>query len=199
MVNTKLIKLIIQERGDRELLDLGTGDGEVALSVAPFFSRVVGIDIDDEAIHRARERSRRLGISNAYFYVADAYTTCYREFGRFEVISAGYFMDRVIVEKSGEALPSGGAFVFVCLHTDNLRELNYKKRFVFSEEEIRGYLERYGFEVEYLEVERHIVKINRDTLKMRGSSEKMRALKEYIDSGDSTLTFAYIIGKGRKL
>ena len=53
-------------RGMR-VLDLGCGDGRLALGVAPFATSVAGIDPDAEAIAAAKRSARRAGIRNVRF------------------------------------------------------------------------------------------------------------------------------------
>jgi ubiquinone/menaquinone biosynthesis C-methylase UbiE len=58
-------------RGKR-VLDLGCGDGRLALGVAPFATRVDGIDPDAEAVAAARRKARQGGIRNVRFAVGAA-------------------------------------------------------------------------------------------------------------------------------
>jgi methylase of polypeptide subunit release factors len=53
-------------RGKR-VLDLGCGDGRLALGVAPFATRVDGIDPDPEAIAIAKRNARKAGVRNVRF------------------------------------------------------------------------------------------------------------------------------------
>src|SRR3979490_2572992 len=53
-------------RGKR-VLDLGCGDGRLALGVAPFATRVEGIDPDPEAIAAAKSNARKAGVRNVRF------------------------------------------------------------------------------------------------------------------------------------
>jgi ubiquinone/menaquinone biosynthesis C-methylase UbiE len=53
-------------RGKR-VLDLGCGDGRLALGVARFAKRVDGIDPDPEAIAAAKRNARKAGIRNVRF------------------------------------------------------------------------------------------------------------------------------------
>ncbi|HKW78058.1 MAG TPA: class I SAM-dependent methyltransferase, partial [Candidatus Limnocylindria bacterium] len=49
-------------RGKR-VLDLGCGDGRLALGVAPYAASVDGLDPDADLIDAARERARELGLA----------------------------------------------------------------------------------------------------------------------------------------
>jgi ubiquinone/menaquinone biosynthesis C-methylase UbiE len=53
-------------RGKR-VLDVGCGDGRLALGVAPYAKRVDGIDPDSEAIAAAKRNARKAGVRNARF------------------------------------------------------------------------------------------------------------------------------------
>ena len=55
-------------RGKR-VLDLGCGDGRLALGVAPFAKQVIGIDPDAELIRSARARARAAGYGHVRFAV----------------------------------------------------------------------------------------------------------------------------------
>jgi ubiquinone/menaquinone biosynthesis C-methylase UbiE len=53
-------------RGKR-VLDLGCGDGRLALGIARFATRVEGIDPDAEAIAAAKSNARKAGVRNVRF------------------------------------------------------------------------------------------------------------------------------------
>jgi ubiquinone/menaquinone biosynthesis C-methylase UbiE len=48
-------------------MDLGCGDGRLALGVAPFAAKVDGIDPDPEAIAAAKRNARQAGVRNTRF------------------------------------------------------------------------------------------------------------------------------------
>ena len=56
----------------KDVVDLGTGNGRLALEIARYARRVVGIDPDADSIRDARARADRLGIRNARLQVGDA-------------------------------------------------------------------------------------------------------------------------------
>ena len=56
-------------RGKR-LLDVGAGDGRIAIGVAPYAKEAIGVDPDAEAIATARRRA--VGVTNARFEVGSA-------------------------------------------------------------------------------------------------------------------------------
>jgi ubiquinone/menaquinone biosynthesis C-methylase UbiE len=71
-------------RGKR-VLDLGCGDGRLALGVAPFATRVEGIDPDAEAIAAAKRNARKAGVRNVRFAAGAAQHLPYPE-GAFDVV-----------------------------------------------------------------------------------------------------------------
>ena len=71
-------------RGKR-VLDLGCGDGRLALGVARLATRVEGIDPDPEAVASAKTNSRRAGVRNARFAVGAAQHLPYPD-GDFDVV-----------------------------------------------------------------------------------------------------------------
>jgi ubiquinone/menaquinone biosynthesis C-methylase UbiE len=54
------------------VIDLGCGDGRMALGCAPYASEVFGVDPDPSAIRLARAKARKLGITNTKFKVGVA-------------------------------------------------------------------------------------------------------------------------------
>jgi ubiquinone/menaquinone biosynthesis C-methylase UbiE len=54
------------------VIDIGCGDGRMALGCAPYASEVVGVDPDPEAIRLARKKARDLGADNVQFKVGVA-------------------------------------------------------------------------------------------------------------------------------
>jgi ubiquinone/menaquinone biosynthesis C-methylase UbiE len=56
----------------KRVIDVGCGDGRMALGCAPHASEVVGVDPDPEAIRLARKKARQLGVTNARFKVGVA-------------------------------------------------------------------------------------------------------------------------------
>jgi len=56
----------------KRVIDVGCGDGRMALGCAPYASEVVGIDPDPEAIRLARKKVRELSVTNVRFKVGVA-------------------------------------------------------------------------------------------------------------------------------
>ena len=57
---------------DKDVLDIGTGTGRLALIIAPLARSVVGLDPDPEGIREARSEARRRGLHNVRFAVSPA-------------------------------------------------------------------------------------------------------------------------------
>ena len=71
-------------RGKR-VLDLGCGDGRFALGVAPFVSKVDGLDPDPESIAAAKKHARQARVTNVRFAVGAAQQLPYRD-ATFDVV-----------------------------------------------------------------------------------------------------------------
>jgi len=71
-------------RGKR-VLDVGTGDGRLALGAARWARGVTGLDPDPVAIRDARANARRMGIRNARFVVGPAQKLPFRD-ASFDVV-----------------------------------------------------------------------------------------------------------------
>lgn len=56
----------------KDVLDIGTGDGRLAIAVARHARSVLGIDTSEESIRLAQASAARLGISNVRFRVGNA-------------------------------------------------------------------------------------------------------------------------------
>jgi ubiquinone/menaquinone biosynthesis C-methylase UbiE len=56
----------------KRVIDVGCGDGRMALGCAPYASEVVGVDPDPGAIRLARKKAREVGATNARFKVGVA-------------------------------------------------------------------------------------------------------------------------------
>lgn len=69
----------------KRVLDLGTGDGRLALGAARWARQVVGIDPDPSAIRGARANARRMRLGNARFVVGPAQKLPFKD-GSFDVV-----------------------------------------------------------------------------------------------------------------
>lgn len=55
--------------GDEFVVDVGTGTGAVALELAPYVGRVVGLDISEGMLEEARRKAKEKGIDNVEFRI----------------------------------------------------------------------------------------------------------------------------------
>jgi ubiquinone/menaquinone biosynthesis C-methylase UbiE len=69
----------------KRIIDVGCGDGRMALGCAPYAAEVVGVDPDPDAIRSARARARELGTTNVEFKVGVAQELPFRD-GHFDVV-----------------------------------------------------------------------------------------------------------------
>ena len=69
----------------KRVLDLGCGDGRLALGVAPFAKAVTGLDPDAELIADAAVRAREAGLRNVHFQVGAGQSLPYPA-GAFDVV-----------------------------------------------------------------------------------------------------------------
>jgi SAM-dependent methyltransferase len=188
------------------VLDVGTGRGRLALALAPRCRRVVGIDRDAAAIAEARAGARAAGTGRAEFLVADA------EAGEYDVwapdmVVAHLCMSDAIAERAGRALAPGQAFALVAFHTDQWRETGRSSRFAYGEDRARAVLERAGFAVEHLEVERQVEafdSVEAALAAVVGLEERWRVdgrwfhYIKFLEEGGRTLTRSHVMAKGRK-
>src|SRR5712692_6624488 len=75
-------------RGKR-VLDLGCGDGRLALGVAPLATRVDGLDPDAEAIAAAKRNARKAGVRNVRFTAGAAQRLPYPD-AAFDVVTLSW-------------------------------------------------------------------------------------------------------------
>jgi ubiquinone/menaquinone biosynthesis C-methylase UbiE len=57
---------------DKDVLDIGTGNGRLSWLIAPLARSVVGVDPDDDAVREARREARARGVRNVEFMVGPA-------------------------------------------------------------------------------------------------------------------------------
>ncbi|MDQ2951538.1 MAG: class I SAM-dependent methyltransferase [Chloroflexota bacterium] len=73
----------------KRVLDLGCGDGRLALGVAPYAKSVVGVDPDAEMIADATERARAAGLRNVRFVVGAGQELSFDD-GSFDVVISSW-------------------------------------------------------------------------------------------------------------
>jgi ubiquinone/menaquinone biosynthesis C-methylase UbiE len=203
-------KLVIDEPIHESLvLDVGTGAGRIALALAPYCRRVVGVDRDTELIDNARRRAAAWGLTNAGFVAADADVVEYRalvaEAPR--LVTAHLFMSEALVERSARVLPAGGVLAVVSFHVDQWRETGRASRFAYDEDRMRRLLIAHGLAVEHLEVERDVRQfgsVEQALAAAVGLEEKWKSdgrwfrYIKFLEEGGRTLTQSHLIVKARR-
>lgn len=204
-----LERLAAEDLSDATVLDLGTGEGRLALLLAPRARIVVGIDRDEDALAAARDRARELRLTNVTFLPGDADTVNYRLLVRspIDVVVASYFMSKAAIRATATAIRSGGKFLFACHHTDNWVESGRVGSFSFGEQEMRELLEGSGLAVSFLGLDRLVVTY--DNLDVLAGAHSMLAarfkrdgrwdvLRKNAGTGEVTLTWATLVGVADK-
>lgn len=202
-------RLAAEDLTDATVLDLGTGQGRLALLLAPRAKIVVGIDTDEEALAAARGHARGFGIANATFVPGDADTANYRQIVRspIDYVVASHFLSAAAIHATAKALRPRGRFLFVGHHADQWIETGRVGRFSFGEAAMNDLLTAAGFEVEFLGLEKTIVSY--DSLAALAAAhpelrEKFRedgrwaALEAHFGGGSAELTWAALVGVAGK-
>ena len=113
-------KLLELSGKDKTILDVGCADGRFTLSIAPYFQRIVAIDLSVGMLDAARKLQKEKGVENVSFEEQDAGKTIYTD-GVYDVIysrrgptpfaefyrllkSGGYFVGINIGEKDCQAI-----------------------------------------------------------------------------------------------
>src|SRR2546426_981153 len=103
-ISPVFLKLLADEPLEgRTVLDVGTGRGRLALTLAPRCGRVVGIDRDETALADARRAAAVAGLTNVEFVAVDAEAGEYAAFEP-DAVVAHLCMSSAIAERAGRAL-----------------------------------------------------------------------------------------------
>jgi SAM-dependent methyltransferase len=204
--------LVAEPLRHQDALDVGTGTGRLALSLAPHCRHVLGLDRDPAAIEEATHRAAARGLTNVEFVVLDAdkagdyrgLATGWTEPG---LIVAHLCVSDAIIEASARSLDRGGVLAFVAFHTDQWRETGRRSRFAYDETHARRVLGERGFAIEHLEVERevqHFDSVEAALAAAIGLQERWRAdgrwfhYVRFLEQGGRTLTRSHLIVKARR-
>jgi SAM-dependent methyltransferase len=212
-VSPRFWALLCAERlSDSVVLDVGTGGGRLALALAPYCLRVVGIDRDAAAIEEATRRAEARRLTNAEFLVLDAeapkdyrdVVTGWRSPG---LIVAHLCVSDRIIETSSRSLDPGHALAFVAFHADQWRETGRRSRFAYDEDQVRRVLTGCGFVVQHVEVEREVQHFDSVEAALAAAialQERWKAdgrwfhYVRFLEEGGRTLTRSHLIVKARK-
>ena len=109
---------------DARVLDVGCGNGPLALLLAPLVVEYHGVDFSEAFVASARENASRDGLRNCFFHCAEVGDFVATQPGAFDIVFAFDISEHVpdrewasIVASMFLALKPGGR---VCLHTPNL-------------------------------------------------------------------------------
>jgi SAM-dependent methyltransferase len=196
----------------REVLDIGTGSGRLALALAPHCRYVVGIDRDADAVEEASRRAKAARLDNVEFLALDAeapdhYLDIGPEWRNPGLIVAHLCMSDRIIANSSRSLGPGQVLAFVAFHADQWRETGRRSRFAYDEGQVRRVLSECGFGIEHLEVERevrHFDSLEAALAAAIGLQERWKAdgrwfhYVRFLEEGGRTLTRSHLIVKARK-
>jgi SAM-dependent methyltransferase len=212
-VSPRFWALLCAERlAGRDVLDVGTGNGRLALALAPYCRRVVGIDRDGAAITEATQRAEAARLANVEFLVLDAeavddYFEIAPEWTNLSLIVAHLCVSRRIIENAGRSLAHGQALAFVAFHVDQWRETGRRSRFAYDEQQARQQLAECGFVVQHLEVEQEVQRfpsVESALAAAIGLQERWKSdgrwfhYMKFLEEGGRTLTRSHLIVKARK-
>jgi SAM-dependent methyltransferase len=201
------LELLIEESLENKLvLDVGCGSGRLTFALSPYARKVVGIDISDSEIEKAKSIMRAKGVDNVEFHVADAEVIEYRGFlgTRVDVVSSNLCMSAEIIKRASRALDVGSPFVFACFHEDQFKELGGSK-FSFGKNTVSRLLEASGFMVEYLEIEKKTMElpekeiVEREYWSFPWARRRWNKLMRYLDEGGRRLTQSRLVVKARRV
>jgi len=212
-VSPRFWALLCAERlAGRDVLDVGTGNGRLALALAPYCRRVVGIDREAAAITEATQRAEAARLANVEFLVLDAeavddYVEIAPEWTTPSLIVAHLCVSARIIENAGRSLAHGQALAFVAFHVDQWRETGRRSRFAYDEQQARRQLAESGFVVQHLEVEQEVQRfpsVESALAAAIGLQERWKSdgrwfhYMKFLEEGGRTLTRSHLIVKARK-
>jgi SAM-dependent methyltransferase len=188
------------------VLDVGTGNGRLALALAPSCRAVVGVDREARLVDEARKRAAAAGVTNARYVVGDVEVEDYAPF-KPDMVVAYLCLSDAIVERAGRVLRPGQVFAFVAFHTDQWKETGRPSRFAYGEVGAKRLLKKCGFAVEHCEIEREVQtfeSVEQGLAAAVALQEKWKAdgrwfrYVKFLEEGGRTLTRAHLLVKARK-
>lgn len=118
--------------GSGQMLDLGCGDGRLALRFSDWFEKVVGVDMEPEMIQQAQKLSREYRVENTKWFIGDIEKYKSQSNGEFRFVTiakAFHWMDRpVVLDHLYEMIPDGGGVAIIDNFTPNSVLLEWQKK-----------------------------------------------------------------------
>jgi len=211
--NPTIKKLILAERlKNKTILDVGCGRGRLALNLAPYARKVVGIDWSKKEIDAAKKYAAANGIGNAEFVCADAEKTDYSSFAEeINMVVSNLCMSDIIIKKSYDVLQKGNCLVSTLFHVDHWKETKKISPFAYTEERLNQVLSETGFKVTHLLIEKDIVKFktlkdaldffqrNKKLMEKFKTDERWQSIMDYLQEGGKSFTYrSHFIVKAKK-
>jgi predicted TPR repeat methyltransferase len=206
-IHPRLLSLIEQEGlGDKRVLDVGCGWGRLALALAARAQQVVGLDRDGALIAEAQRRAAAAGVGNAEFHEADVDRADYSVHAP-DLVTSHLFASDAMLERAGAALAPGRCVALLAFHVDQWKETGRVSRFAYDEARMAAVLDRAGFAVEAMEVdreERRFASVEEGLAAAVGLQDRWQAdgrwyrFIAFLESGGRTLTRSHLIAKGRR-
>jgi hypothetical protein len=146
------------------------------------------------------------GAANVEFVVADAEVEEYARFAP-DLVVAHLCMSEAIAERAARALAPGRVLAFVAFHAEQWRETGRRSRFAYDEDQVAALLERTGFLLEHVEVDREVQRFDSVEAGLAaaiGLGERWRAdgrwfhFVKFLEAGGRTLTRAHLVAKARR-
>jgi len=206
-ISPRFLSLLAEEGlVDKRVLDLGSGWGRLALALAPSAAHVVGLERDPALVKEGRRRAAAAGFQNVEFHTGDVDRDEYNDWSP-DLITAHLCASDAIVERAGRALSSGGCLGIVAFHVDQWRETEKVSRFAYDEARMAAVLDRAGFSVDVLEVEREVKRfasVEEGLAAAVGLQDKWKTdgrwfrYLRFLEAGGRTLTRSHLIVKARR-
>lgn len=206
-ISARFLSLLVEEDlSDKRVLDLGSGWGRVAFSIAPRAAHVVGLERDPALVKDARRRAAAAGVRNVEFHTADVEREEYTGWAP-GLITAHLCASDAIIERSGRALSPGACLAIVAFHVDQWRETGKVSRFAYDESRMAAVLRRAGFNPDVVEVEREVkefASVEEGLAAAVGLQDRWKAdgrwyqYLRFLEAGGRTLTRSHLIVKARR-
>jgi ubiquinone/menaquinone biosynthesis C-methylase UbiE len=153
-VEAAILKLLTAHKIEN-LLDAGTGTGQILELLSPHVTRAVGVDVSPEMLAIARDRLLRENISHVQVRLADIYRLPFAAHGFDAVLiyQVLHYLDdpgAAVAEAARVMAPGGRLLIadFAPHDLEFLREDYAHRRLGFSDREVEGWLAGAGLQIE---------------------------------------------------